>query len=468
MLHTTCTTDRINHSTLPIHDTLPLGEVHSIFAIHSWHSTNTSLVLRCEVALARSSGDVSRAADFVFSHMDSMDDIVARHQAPSPDMSSHPYAAALRHALMNSSTLAASNPALVESILRSGPRGFGLDVASALGGVGGGLSPASSVSATARRILDTGVVMDEGAASPDGLLVVLSGSAAFGSGGEELSCVGARGSGFPSVGLASACLSSGKWYYEVELLGNGCVQVGWVDMTYRGGSSDGDGVGDCARSWAYDGYRNLRWHDGSTPYGRRWKTGDIVGCSLDLDECTISFSLNGEDLGIAFSGFSYSRGLFPAASFNRRQGLRWIFGGEHGTLSFLPDGFSPVRYVLSEHRVFKLNAYVVLITCGVHEPTTRRCTRFLVFRACMKSYECAEHKHTIKCSLILLKRVVQITKPRNFDGSKVVDCMEEERGPTHMAVVLGRWVCPRGVCCCVRVNIIGVSVCVALYISSHS
>jgi hypothetical protein len=39
-------------------------------------------------------------------------------------------------------------------------------------------------------------------------------------------------------------------------------------------------------------------------YGRHWKNGDVVGCYIDLEKGTISFSLNGDDLGIAFENIN--------------------------------------------------------------------------------------------------------------------------------------------------------------------
>lgn len=79
-------------------------------------------------------------------------------------------------------------------------------------------------------------------------------------------------------------------------------------------------IGDDRFSFAYDGHRVLKWHDGSENfywetsitfwtdifwskdqvYGKAWKTGDIVGCAIDINANKIKFFLNGEDLGDAF------------------------------------------------------------------------------------------------------------------------------------------------------------------------
>jgi Kip1 ubiquitination-promoting complex protein 1 len=38
-------------------------------------------------------------------------------------------------------------------------------------------------------------------------------------------------------------------------------------------------------------------------YGNKWYTGDVVGCMLDLDTQQLSFSQNGEFLGVALENF---------------------------------------------------------------------------------------------------------------------------------------------------------------------
>ena len=68
----------------------------------------------------------------------------------------------------------------------------------------------------------------------------------------------------------------------------------------------------------YDGNRCKAWNGTDHTYGSKWETGDVVTCYLDLDEGTISYSLNGDDLGAAFTSVgvegSIAEGLFPAVS----------------------------------------------------------------------------------------------------------------------------------------------------------
>ncbi|VEU40597.1 unnamed protein product [Pseudo-nitzschia multistriata] len=147
--------------------------------------------------------------------------------------------------------------------------------------------------------------------------------------------------GFSSVGSKGVMLTSGKWYYEAILETAGCLQIGWADGSFAGHchSDRGDGCGDGPSSWAYDGWRRYRWHSMATEWGCRWAEGDVVGCLVDMDEGTVSFTLNGKaeeiGMGVAFSGqgFRPCGGVYACVSFNRREKLRLIFGGS-GSAAF--------------------------------------------------------------------------------------------------------------------------------------
>jgi hypothetical protein len=148
-------------------------------------------------------------------------------------------------------------------------------------------------------------------------LSVIAGNATI---DKDLTCRG-TGSGFPSVGCRGLAVSSGKWYFECTILSAGCCQVGWADVSFQGCASEGQGVGDCSSSWAFDGYRSMLWNGDSISWGRKWEADDILGCAVDMDSLLISFYLNGrgDDIGMgpAFGSFSFLGGVYPAASFNR-------------------------------------------------------------------------------------------------------------------------------------------------------
>ena len=105
-----------------------------------------------------------------------------------------------------------------------------------------------------------------------------------------------------SRGIASDCVTSGRAYFEakcvVSIEGGHCC-LGWsndaMNGHFLGYSSDSE-------KWKNSSdYK--KWGNGFTsPYGVTFGENDIIGCYLDIDERTISFSLNGVSQGVAFSG----------------------------------------------------------------------------------------------------------------------------------------------------------------------
>ncbi|KAE9027054.1 hypothetical protein PF011_g2235 [Phytophthora fragariae] len=140
-------------------------------------------------------------------------------------------------------------------------------------------------------------------------LRAVSGQACIGE--HDLMVEGLVGGGFASVGAPDCLVSSGRWYYEAILHTNGCIQIGWADVAFCGAADRGDGVGDGAHSWAYDGWRQQRWHGRSSPWGSKWKQGDLIGCGIDADAGTIIFSLNGKmrsaNMGVAFRAIDFAQ-----------------------------------------------------------------------------------------------------------------------------------------------------------------
>jgi hypothetical protein len=142
---------------------------------------------------------------------------------------------------------------------------------------------------------------------------------------QTLEISGLKDGGFSSVGTKGVLLTSGKWYYEAEILTAGCLQIGWADSSFAGHcqADRGDGCGDGPSSWAFDGWRRYRWHSNATEWGCRWSEGDVVGCLVDMDNMSVSFTLNGRGeevgMGLAFSneGFRPCSGVYACVSFNR-------------------------------------------------------------------------------------------------------------------------------------------------------
>lgn len=144
--------------------------------------------------------------------------------------------------------------------------------------------------------------------------------------GNYIKCV----SGFPTLKANNLLLkpSSGCWFYEVTLFSSGLLQIGWCDSAYVGDSENGKGVGDHSHSWAYDGYRKLKWNYNSEEYGNKWNIGDIIGCFIDMNALTITYYLNGISLGVAYTDINIIDGVVPAISCSYDQSCKLNFGEE--------------------------------------------------------------------------------------------------------------------------------------------
>eukprot|EP00941_MAST-03F_sp_MAST-3F-sp1_P001008 g1008.t1 len=113
-------------------------------------------------------------------------------------------------------------------------------------------------------------------------------------------------------------LNKGIGYFEIQIVSGKTMQVGWATELFSPNSDVGNGVGDDSNSWAFDGSRMKRWTNGNgVTYGSKWKNGDIIGCLLDLNKKEMSFSINGKDLGVAFSNFNDTACYYPAVSLDR-------------------------------------------------------------------------------------------------------------------------------------------------------
>lgn len=112
-------------------------------------------------------------------------------------------------------------------------------------------------------------------------------------------------SDFPSFAVSGVAVTSGKWYYEVLLRSAKLMQLGWGRVSFSGDETQGSGAGDDGVSVAYDGWRRQLWGRAEPrEWGATWSEGDILGCALDLDAGTVSYSLNGSydnGMGVAFT-----------------------------------------------------------------------------------------------------------------------------------------------------------------------
>lgn len=93
---------------------------------------------------------------------------------------------------------------------------------------------------------------------------------------------------------ASYGVKSGKYYYEAVVHGSGLCRFGWSTTSAQLElGKDGHGFG-------YGG-TGMKSNDGTfAQYGEKFKDSDTIGCYLDLEKKTISYSKNGKHLGEAF------------------------------------------------------------------------------------------------------------------------------------------------------------------------
>ncbi|CAI4222439.1 unnamed protein product [Auanema sp. JU1783] len=138
-------------------------------------------------------------------------------------------------------------------------------------------------------------------------------------------------SSFESVRCTFEVLE-GAWFYEATVLTPGVMQIGFATKRSLFLNHEGYGIGDDESSVAYDGCRQLLWHNAKCSRHEHppWEAGDVVGCLLDLTNEFILFYHNGVPLQRPHLEFLARRpqndGVFAAASFMSFQQCRFNFG----------------------------------------------------------------------------------------------------------------------------------------------
>ncbi|GFH55029.1 hypothetical protein CTEN210_11505 [Chaetoceros tenuissimus] len=152
-------------------------------------------------------------------------------------------------------------------------------------------------------------------------------------------------------------------YYEVTIETEGVAQIGWAKSncsssgqiqtttgtdSFLPNSDTGDGVGDDAFSYGYDGLRGKIFYNGKeTSYSLQdansWKKGDVIGCCFDYKEGAISFSVNGENIGKAFD-VDTSLMLHPAMSLNENEIIEINVGP---SFQFCPKNYMAVSDIIA-------------------------------------------------------------------------------------------------------------------------
>lgn len=126
-------------------------------------------------------------------------------------------------------------------------------------------------------------------------------------------------------------VDAGVWFYEVLIITDGVMQIGWATKDSKFLNHDGCGIGDDEFSMAYDGCRQLIWYQAQSETHTHpcWKPGDILGLLLDVTQQNLVFYLNGDPLPPFRQLFNHARsGFFAAASFMSFQQCQFNFGAK--------------------------------------------------------------------------------------------------------------------------------------------
>ncbi|CAB1343728.1 unnamed protein product [Coregonus sp. 'balchen'] len=143
-------------------------------------------------------------------------------------------------------------------------------------------------------------------------------------------------------------VTRGKWYFEFEAVTAGDMRVGWA----RPHCTPNGELGSDMQAFVFDGSKAQWCHQGGEPLGRPWQSGDVVGCMVDMGECTMMVTLNGEvllnDRGseLAAKDFDISQGFLPVCSLGVNQKARLNLGRDVASLCYftvcgLQEGYKP-------------------------------------------------------------------------------------------------------------------------------
>lgn len=118
--------------------------------------------------------------------------------------------------------------------------------------------------------------------------------------------------------VANAAPSNGpvSWTVTIDRSSGGNMMLGVAVKTHPHSTYVGGADSPSKRGWAYYGCSpGYKYHNASVKeYGRAFNVGDVVGVHMNQAEGTLSFSINGEDLGVAFTDLPNDEALYPAVS----------------------------------------------------------------------------------------------------------------------------------------------------------
>ncbi|XP_023300503.2 ATP-dependent RNA helicase Ddx1 [Lucilia cuprina] len=86
----------------------------------------------------------------------------------------------------------------------------------------------------------------------------------------------------------------GKFYYEATVTDEGLCRVGWSTQQAQ------LDLGTCRNGFGFGGTGKKSNNRQFDDYGEAFGKNDVIGCYLDLERMEVSFSKNGQHLGVAF------------------------------------------------------------------------------------------------------------------------------------------------------------------------
>ena len=159
-------------------------------------------------------------------------------------------------------------------------------------------------------------------------------------------------------------VTSGKWYYEAEILTEGSIKLGWANLSFLPNFE----LGGDENSFSYDCLNARKYNANSgESFGKQVQVGDVVACMLDLNDRTISYSLNGElllDTVGSESAFAeimaHDVGFVPALTLGVGQKVRLICGQDINMLKYfsqcgLQEGYQPFCVNMNRNMTFWFN-----------------------------------------------------------------------------------------------------------------
>lgn len=201
-------------------------------------------------------------------------------------------------------------------------------------------------------------------------------------------------------------VDSGVWYYEATIITAGVMQIGWATKDSKFLNHEGYGIGDDEFSVAYDGCRQLFWHNAQSESHLHpsWQPGDVLGSLLDLTNAEVIFYLNGDPLPPLTQVFNNATcGFFAAASFMSFQQCEFNFGKKpfmHPPKDIAFQSFNDHAYLKESEKII-LPRHIKLQKLRAMSVEEGACTLCFDERATISLMPCLHRGFCERCALQL-------------------------------------------------------------------